>query len=146
MATTKSPSLHRHQLSAKGCLDRAAALDWEKIAADLDDHGCAVIGPILTPEECRKLTAVYGNESLFRKTVVMAQHGFGRGEYRYFSYPLPELGDSLREALYPPLAEIANRWNKALRIDVRFPKELEEFTRRCHRAGQVKPTPLLLRY
>jgi hypothetical protein len=112
----------------------------------LDAHGCAVVGPLLTPRQCRIIAAMYASEGPFRSRVVMARHGFGRGEYKYFAYPLPPLVEALRTALYPPLAAIANRWNEAMRIDVGFPARHAEFIERCHRAGQVRPTPLLLRY
>lgn len=121
-------------------------LDWRAIAGDLDDYGCATLRGILMPNDCRTLADTYADESRFRKRVVMAQHGFGRGEYKYFSYPLPPLVAELRAALYPPLAEIANRWNVALKSDVRFPPAHAGFLARCHAAGQTRPTPLLLRY
>jgi uncharacterized protein len=123
-----------------------AALDWEQIAASLDAHGCAVIGSILSADECKSLTAMYDDDARFRSRIVMARHGFGRGEYKYFTYPLPDAVDALRTVLYPPLAGIANRWNEALGSDVRYPDEHAEFLKRCHRAGQTKPTPLLLQY
>jgi len=125
---------------------RVALLDWKNVAADLDRHGCAVIGPLITAEQCVELAACYDEPAIFRSHVVMARHGYGRGEYRYFSYPLPPFIADLRTALYPPLAEIANRWNEALGINIRYPKEHKVFLDRCHRAGQAKPTPLLLRY
>jgi hypothetical protein len=133
-------------LEPDGLPGRVALLDWKGIAADLDGHGCAVIGPLITPEQCVELTACYDTPEIFRSRVVMARHGFGRGEYRYFSYPLPPMVSDLRAALYPPLAEIANRWNEAMGVEVRYPNELEAFLDRCHGAGQVKPTPLLLQY
>ncbi len=98
-----------------------AALDWASIAAQLDTHGCATTGALLTPQQCAALAASYASDALFRSRVVMARHGFGRGEYKYFAYPLPEVVAALRAALYPPLAEVANRWNDALGIGVRFP-------------------------
>jgi hypothetical protein len=125
---------------------RLAALDWEPIATTLDAQGCAVIGPALSPEECRALAATYDDEERFRSRIVMARHGFGRGEYKYFAHPLPDVVATLRTALFPPLANIANRWNEALGIDIRYPDAHAEFVKRCHRAGQTKPTPLLLRY
>jgi uncharacterized protein len=124
----------------------SAALDWAGIAAELDAHGCAVIGPLLTQKQCGELAACYDREGVFRSRVVMARHGFGRGEYQYFSYPLPPLIADLRTSLYPPLAEIANRWNEAMGIEIRYPVEHQAFLDRCHEAGQTKPTPLLLRY
>jgi hypothetical protein len=121
-------------------------LDWRAIAGDLDDYGCGTLRGILMPDDCRTLVDMYADESRFRKRVVMAQHGFGRGEYKYFSYPLPPLVTDLRAALYPPLAEIANRWNVTLKGEVRFPPTHAKFLTRCHAAGQTRPTPLLLRY
>jgi hypothetical protein len=125
---------------------RVAALDWTRIAADLDAHGCAVTGALLTPAECRALAASYPSDALFRSRVIMARHGFGRGEYKYFADPLPRDVAALREALYPPLAAIANRWNAALDVERRFPHVHGDFLAQCHAAGQVKPTPLLLQY
>jgi hypothetical protein len=119
---------------------------WREVAAALDEHGCATVGPLLTPQQCRAIAALYGSEAPFRTRVVMAKHGFGRGEYRYFNYPLPALIEALRTALYPPLADIANRWNEEMRIDVRYPARHADFLERCHAAGQSKPTPLLLQY
>jgi hypothetical protein len=123
-----------------------AALDWEQIATNLDAHGCAVIGPALSPEECRAMAATYDDDERFRSRIIMGRHGFGRGEYKYFAHPLPDVVAALRTALFPPLAVIANRWNEALGIDVRYPDAHAQFLERCHRAGQTKPTPLLLRY
>jgi len=125
---------------------RLAALDWEAIATSLDAHGCAVAGPVLSPEECRAIAVTYDDDARFRSRIVMARHGFGRGEYKYFAHPLPDAVATLRTALYLPLAAIANRWNEALGIGVRYPDAHEQFLKRCHRAGQTKPTPLLLRY
>jgi hypothetical protein len=121
-------------------------LDGQPVAADLDTYGCAVLPSVLSREECAALAASYDDESQFRSRVIMASHGFGRGEYKYFAYPLPELVAGLRAALYPRLAPVANRWNEAMGIDVTFPDEHEGFLDRCHRAGQTKPTPLILRY
>jgi hypothetical protein len=121
-------------------------IDWQRSAADLDAHGCAVLPGLADPATCTALAALYDDDSLFRSRVVMARHGFGRGEYRYFAYPLPETIAALRTALYPPLAGIANRWNATLGIDTRYPPDHADFLERCHTAGQVKPTPLLLRY
>ena len=123
-----------------------AALDWARIAADLDAHGCAVTGPLLGADECAALAARYDNDALFRSRIVMARHGFGRGEYKYFADPLPDDIAALRASLYPPLAAIANRWNEQMRIALRYPDAHAEFLARCHAAGQSKPTPLLLRY
>jgi hypothetical protein len=125
---------------------RIAALDWSAIAADLDAHGCATTGPLLAAEECDALAAVYASDAPFRSRIVMARHGFGRGEYKYFTYPLPAAIAELRAALYPPLADIANRWNAALGIAMHYPAAHAEYLARCHAAGQAKPTPLLLQY
>jgi uncharacterized protein len=125
---------------------RVASLDWSRIAADLDTHGCAVTGPLLAADECAALAARYDDDALFRSRIVMARHGFGRGEYKYFAYPLPDEIAALRAALYPPLAAVANRWNEAMGIEVRYPDGHAAFLARCHAAGQTKPTPLLLRY
>ena len=125
---------------------RVAALDWPAIAATLDAHGCATTGTLLTAEECAAVAESYTDETPFRSRIVMARHGFGRGEYKYFAYPLPPTVAALRTALYPHLAEIANRWNEAMGIDVDFPAEHAAYLQGCHKAGQHKPTPLLLQY
>lgn len=125
---------------------RVAAIDWAQVADELDDQGNAVIGGLLTPAECRSLATMYPADALFRSRVVMERHGFGRGEYKYFAYPLPELIGDLRAHIYPHLAPIANRWNQAMGIDVRFPPAHAEFIARCHAGGQLRPTPLLLQY
>jgi uncharacterized protein len=125
---------------------RLAALDWERIGARLDEDGSAVIGPVLSTHECESLAATYGQDARFRSRIIMARHGFGRGEYKYFAHPLPDLVASLRTALYPSLAGVANRWNEAMGVDVRYPDVHADFLERCHRAGQTKPTPLLLQY
>jgi len=123
-----------------------AALDWPAVAASLDSHGYATTGALLTPRECGTLVAAYDEEAPFRSRVVMARHNFGRGEYKYFAYPLPPIVAALRTALYPPLAEIANRWNAAMNVAARYPAEHGAYLARCKRAGQGKPTPLMLRY
>jgi len=123
-----------------------SAIDWAQVGSELDAQGSAIVEKLLSAEECDALAALYPDEARFRSRVVMARHGFGRGEYKYFSYPLPEPIAPLRTALYPPLAAVANRWNAALGTDARFPDEHAAFIRRCHRAGQRRPTPLLLRY
>ena len=125
---------------------RVAALDWAKISAELDAHGCATTGVLLGEEECAALAAGYASDVLFRSRVVMARHGFGRGEYKYFAYPLPPTVAALREALYLPLAAIANRWNEVMGIDLHYPREHASYLARCHAAGQRRPTPLLLQY
>ena len=122
------------------------AIDWARVAADLDAHGCATTGRLLSAQQCTELAETYETEAPFRGRVVMARHGFGRGEYKYFAYPLPEPVAVLRAALYPPLAEIANRWNQAMAIDLRYPRKHASYLARCREAGQAKPTPLLLQY
>ena len=125
---------------------RVAALDWQRIAADLNAHGCAVVPALLAPGECKSIEKLYAAENLFRSRVVMARHGYGRGEYQYFAYPLPELVATLRTALYPGLAAIANAWNAKLNVDTRYPQNHADYLARCHRAGQTRPTPLILKY
>ena len=139
--------VRRNRASAPDAIvERVAALDWNALAADLDAHGCATVRALVSRDECASLAAMYDEGARFRSHIVMARHGFGRGEYKYFAYPLPEIIATLREALYPPLADIANRWNEAMGIDVRYPDDHAAYLRRCHNAGQSKPTPLLLKY
>jgi uncharacterized protein len=126
--------------------DRIGAVDWEAVAANLDAEGHAVLHSMLSPEECASVAAGYEADAQFRSRVVMARHGFGRGEYKYFAYPLPGLIAGLRTALYRRLCSVANRWNEAMGIAIRYPDDHGEFLDRCHRAGQVRPTPLLLQY
>ena len=121
-------------------------LDWRRIGDELDAQGAAVLGTVLSREQCAMLAACYPRDELFRSRVVMARHGFGRGEYKYFDYPLPEPLASLRTSLYPSLAAIANRWNETMGVDIRYPAEHAEYLERCHQAGQTKATPLLLQY
>ena len=125
---------------------RVAGFDWARIAADLDEGGWAPLSGVLTRAECDALAALYANDGIFRSRVVMARHGYGRGEYKYFAYPLPALVTELRTRLYPHLAPIANRWSEALGQDVRYPDDHASFVARCHAAGQLRPTPLLLQY
>jgi hypothetical protein len=125
---------------------RVQALDWHRIADDLAAQGSAMLEKLMTPEECREVASLYPADDRFRSKVVMGRHGFGRGEYKYFAYPLPDLIEGLRTALYPRLAPIANHWNELMRIDVRYPPAHAEFLERCHGAGQTRPTPLLLQY
>lgn len=129
-----------------GITERVAAFDWSGIAERLDTDGYAVLGSVLTENECAALAASYGVEDRFRSRIVMARHGFGQGEYKYFAYPLPDVIADLRTRLYPRLRAIANRWNESLGTVVRYPDDLAAFLQRCHRAGQTRPTPLLLRY
>jgi len=121
-------------------------VDTARIGAELDEQGCAVIPALLSAAVCRELAQRYDDDRLFRSRVVMSRHGYGRGEYKYFEYPLPALVDELRSTLYPLLVPIANDWHDRLRDDVRFPAELAAFLARCHAAGQRRPTPLLLSY
>ena len=123
-----------------------AQQDWPRATADLDAHGNAILPALLTAAQCDDLSAAYDDDGLYRSRIVMARHGFGRGEYKYFRYPLPGLLAELRGALYPHLAPIANRWNRQMGIDVQFPADHAEFLARCHAAGQRRPTPLILRY
>ncbi|WP_017877502.1 2OG-Fe(II) oxygenase [Janthinobacterium sp. CG3] len=125
---------------------RVAALDWARLAEDLDGHGWALAPGLLAPAECAALAAAYAEPARFRSRVVMQRHGYGRGEYQYFAYPLPAPVAALRAALYPPLAAIANRWYQAMRLAPRFPGAHADFLARCHGAGQTRPTPLLLEY
>jgi hypothetical protein len=121
-------------------------ISWEQVVQDLDSQGNAVIKSILSAEECDNVRALYPERKLFRSEVIMERHGFGRGEYRYFRYPLPALIATLRTSLYPHLVPIANRWNEVLGIDARYPARHADYIRRCHQAGQDKPTPLILKY
>jgi hypothetical protein len=125
---------------------RMAAVDWERINGELDARGSATIERWLSRAECDGLVELYAQEALFRSTVVMARHNFGRGEYKYFDYPLPPLVAALRAHSYPRLVPIANRWNTALGVDVQYPAAHADFIARCHDSGQVRPTPLLLEY
>ena len=125
---------------------RVHRLDWPQIVNDLDSYGCAVAKGVLLPEQCRGLAKLYEHDDLFRSRIVMARHGFGRGEYKYWAYPLPAAVATLRGALYPRLVEIANRWNETLKIEARYPAAHAEYLEQCHKAGQTKPTPLLLQY
>ena len=120
--------------------------NWPAVAAALDTAGCAVLPGLLAPATCRALAALYSDDKLFRSRVVMGRHGFGRGEYKYFTYPLPPPVAELRTVLYPHLAPIANEWSRRLGDERRYPASLEAFLGSCHAAGQVKPTPLLLQY
>ncbi|CAH0352549.1 2OG-Fe(II) oxygenase [Aquabacterium sp. CECT 9606] len=126
--------------------ERVAALDWECIHMALDQRGFAITGPLLTAAECGALAGCYDDEALFRSRVVMGRHGFGRGEYKYFDYPLPEVIATLREGFYPRLVHVANHWNELMGVPARYPKDLPSMLARCHAAGQIRPTPLLLKY
>jgi hypothetical protein len=122
------------------------SLDWTRITAELDAQGWALTGPLLKPETCAAIAGLYDREAGFRGRVVMARHGFGQGEYRYFSYPLPDPVQRLRQGLYGPLSAVANRWAERLGDGRRFPENLDDMLARCHAAGQARPTPLLLTY
>jgi hypothetical protein len=121
-------------------------LDWPRIEADLDAVGCAATGPLFDPADYAALRGLYDDDARFRSRIVMARHGFGRGEYKYYSHPLPDPVGRLRPALYERLVPLANRWNEAMGVAVRYPAGHDAFLGRCHEAGQVRPTPLLLKY
>ena len=125
---------------------RVDAIDWAQVEGELDAQGCAMLKELLSPDECRAIAGLYPDDSKFRNRVVMGRHGFGRGEYKYFSYPLPDTIAALRPALYAQLSGVANRWNEAMGIDICYPGDHDAFLKRCHGAGQTRPTPLLLQY
>ncbi|RAZ79906.1 2OG-Fe(II) oxygenase [Mesorhizobium atlanticum] len=141
--TIHSLSTKRVSRSAEA---RIAAQDWRGIVSDLNAHGCAVMPGLLSAEECADIAGLYPHEEHFRSHVVMARHGFGKGEYRYFKYPLPDLIEGLRSALYPRLATVANDWNEKMGVALRYPADYAAFLKRCHDEGQTRPTPLLLQY
>ncbi len=126
--------------------ERIEKQDWSRIEENLGSYGAAVLEGVLSPEECERLSGQYDQDRPFRSRVVMAQHGFGRGEYKYWAYPLPDPVAELRRKLYPHFATVANRWNESLGVEVRYPATHEDYLSQCHAAGQVRPTPLLLRY
>ncbi|WP_266160849.1 2OG-Fe(II) oxygenase [Dyella silvatica] len=125
---------------------RINGIDQAELIQQLDAQGSAQISQLLSPAECMGLAQLYPRREIFRSRVVMGRHGFGRGEYQYFNYPLPEVIDLLRNGLYPLLVPLANRWNESMGIDVRYPSSHAQFIARCHAAGQCRPTPLLLQY
>jgi uncharacterized protein len=125
---------------------RVAALEWDRIGSQLADLGYATTGPLLTTAECSLLASSYDDDARFRSRIVMARHNFGRGEYKYFAHPLPDLVAELRPALYEHLAPLANRWEEQLGGSERYPARHSAFLDRCRKAGQTRPTPLLLRY
>jgi uncharacterized protein len=133
-------------MAERSITQRLTGIPWERVEADLDAFGGAVVEHLLTEQECTAIVAMYARDEIFRSRVVMGRHGFGSGEYKYFSYPLPGVVEGLRAQLYLRLAPIANRWNETLRTDVRYPASHAEFLKRCHDAGQCRPTPLLLQY
>lgn len=126
--------------------DELKAIDWGAVEAELDQFGCAVLKNVLDAPQCSRIAAGYGDDSQFRKRIVMARHGFGSGEYKYYDYPLPSFLAGLRETLYAPLAEIANVWNERMGIATRYPQRHQDFMETCRAAGQNRPTPLLLEY
>jgi uncharacterized protein len=126
--------------------ERIGALNWLRIENELDERGYGTTGPLLTPEECAELVDGYDSEGGFRSKVIMARHGFGQGEYKYYDYPLPGSIAALRDDLYPHLAPVANRWHEAMKLEERFPDNLDAYLAHCHKAGQIRPTPLQLRY
>src|SRR5438477_11223641 len=134
------------QTVAVGINTRVGMLDWTSVSTHLDDHGWAMVEQLLTADECETIAGLYDGEGRFRSHVVMARHGFGRGEYKYFTYPLPPTIARLRADLYPPLAAVANRWNEALGVETRFRSDHGAFIDMCHAAGQTRPTPLVLAY
>lgn len=146
MAPAPHAAARRAVGAAAGIAVHVAALDWQGIADQLNAHGYAIIPGLLTADECADMAAHYAHPQLFRSRVVMSQHGFGSGEYQYFRYPLPSMISALRNALYGPLAQIANRWHELMDLPDRFPAEHTGFLARCHAAGQTRPTPLLLQY
>src|SRR5262249_16824308 len=125
---------------------RIDALDWQEIGKSLDEQGSATLAGVLTAQEWKAPARLYANEDGFRSRVVMERHGFGRGEYKYLRYPLPDIVEGIRTELYSRLAPVANRWNESMKINVRYPAKHAEFIKRCHAAGQERPTPLLLQY
>ncbi|WLH10568.1 2OG-Fe(II) oxygenase [Pseudomonas hefeiensis] len=136
-----SPTAHCPSLA-----QRINNIDWPSLEQNLEQDGSAIIRNLLTARQCRMLSGLYAEPGFFRSRVIMARHGFGRGEYQYFRYPLPDAVQQLRQSLYPALVPLANRWNECLGIEVRYPNEHPAFIQRCHAAGQRRPTPLLLQY
>src|SRR6266581_6258317 len=134
----------RKQIPTEPAQGRVDRLDWQPISRELDEYGNAILPGILSSEECGALAALYADDTRFRSRIVMERYSFGRGEYKYFDYPLPGTISELRTALYSRLAPVANRWNEALDINVRYPEGHADFIWRCHQAGQLRPTPLLL--
>ena len=141
-----STASNANPLSAVDLATRVNGYDWTSVAAHLDAYGWATFPKLLTATETDAIAGLYDDALLFRSHVVMARHGFGRGEYKYFKYPLPAQIGELRIALYPRLVPIANRWNEAMGIEVRYPDAHTDFIERCRKAGQTRPTPLLLQY
>ena len=144
MTSTAKTIIHPAPSSAIAA--RVDAIDWTQATSDLDAQGCAVLKGLLSAQECDAFAALYPDDKNFRSRVVMGRHGFGRGEYKYFAYPLPDLIGELRPLLYARLRDVANRWNETMGIDIRYPPGHDAFLKRCHAAGQTRPTPLLLQY
>jgi hypothetical protein len=140
-AITKIPSADSRPLK-----ERVEEYDWDAVASNLNSYGCAVLERLLTPDECRCLAALYPHDENFRSHVHMARHGFGKGEYKYFRYPLPAVLNALRPVLYSRVATVANEWNARMDVDTRYPQQHADYLKLCHKAGQVRPTPLLLQY
>src|SRR5262245_5351304 len=138
--------VHQAMPQMPAATDRVSRRDWDTLSPELSERGCAVIERLLTPAECGNIAALYPQEDRFRSHIHMARHGFGKGEYRYFKYPLPELIGELRTALYPHLVAVANAWNERMTLDRRYPARHADFLKQCHAAGQTRPTPLLLQY
>ena len=136
----------RPVLGVESASARVGSYDWQELSAELNGYGCAVMERLMSPEECRQIADVYLREEHFRSHIQMARHGFGKGEYRYFKYPLPDLLAGFRAAIYPHLARVANDWNERMGLDERYPDRHEEFLKQCHDQGQTRPTPLLLQY
>jgi uncharacterized protein len=132
--------------AAPNAAARVNSLDWQRISQELDSQGSIVLERLISVDQCQALAAMYPQEELFRSRVVMGRHGFGRGEYKYFNYPLPDIIAELRTELYSRLVPVANRWNAAMSSEIRYPEKHAQFLERCHSAGQVRPTPLLLQY
>jgi hypothetical protein len=132
--------------AATSAEERVSGYDWKGLSDELSGFGCTVIRQLLSPDECRRIAALYPEEGQFRSHIHMARHGYGKGEYKYFKYPLPDLLGGFRTALYPHLAGVANEWNDRMGIEVRYPEKHVTFLKQCHEAGQTRPTPLLLQY
>ena len=132
--------------AAPNAAARANSLDWQRISQELDSQGSIVLERLISVDQCQALAAMYPQDELFRSRVVMGRHGFGRGEYKYFNYPLPDIIAELRTELYSRLVPVANRWNAAMGSEIIYPEKHAQFLERCHAAGQVRPTPLLLQY
>jgi uncharacterized protein len=146
MSATKSNGAKSSSDNTSAIEARVNAVDWAKVYADLDAQGWSVVPKLMTDREAEQIAGLYHQEQSFRSHVIMARHGFGRGEYKYFSYPLPPLIQALRTATYPHLVPIANQWHERMHKEVRFPEDHAKFLGRCHKTGQVRPTPLLLEY